>query len=114
MNESKHPRAVIGLIILAVLCTVALGLQERRSAPLAAYSIVSPVGAGPGRLHRLRDQNPRQTLRAQRLPPWLRTLNRVERRAFWLEPWPWIVVGLAGFGLLAWGFLWQARRMERD
>jgi hypothetical protein len=107
MNESKHPRAVTGLIILAILCTVALGLQERRSAPLAAYSLVSPVGGGPRTLLGLRGQQPLRTL------PWLRTLP-IGTRAFWLQPWPWVVVGLSGFGLLAWGLLWGIRRMERD
>ena len=117
MNESKHPRAVIGLMILAILCTVALGMQEQRSAPLAAYSPLSPLGAGPRTLPGLRDQTPRGTQGIRPGPetlPARRWLKSIGTRAFWLRPWPWIVIGLAGFGLLAWGLLWGMYRMERD
>jgi hypothetical protein len=96
MNQSSHPRFVIGLILLAVLCTVALGLQERRSAPLQAYSPASPVEAGPG---------PRA---------WTAAWERIGTPAFWLRPWPWMVVGLIGFGLLAWGLIWGIQRMDRN
>jgi hypothetical protein len=107
MSERKNTRAVSGLILLAVLCTVALGLQERRSVPLAAYSPLSPLGSGPRPLDRARGSQ-----------PW-RALGEIGTRAFWLQPWPWILVGLVGFGLLAWGIAaWTARqgsrRMERD
>jgi hypothetical protein len=107
MNGPKHPRAVIGLILLAILCTVALGLQGRRSAPLTAYSPASPLGSAPGPP---RDQVPLLAQRLQRAQPLWHAVQRIGTRAFWLQPWPWIAVGLVGFGLLAWGM----RRMERD
>ena len=110
MNDQKHPRAVIGLILLSILCTMALGLQERRSAPLAAYSPASPPGsAPPGSVPR-----PLQGLRTLELFQSLGVVQRVGTRAFWLGPWPWVVVGLIGFGLLAWVLVWGVRRMERD
>jgi len=106
MNESKHPRAVVGLILLAILCTVALGLQERRSAPLVAYSPASPQeGGSPGSGDAVRGRPLPETFRAV----W-NAFKQVGRREFWLRPWPWVVVGLAGFGALAWG----VRRMERE
>ena len=129
MNESKHPRAVIGLVILAILCTVALGMREQRSAPLAAYSPLSPLGTGPRTLPGMGDQAPQGaqgmrsgldpmarlgTLRRLGTLPAQRWLKSIGTRVFWLEPWPWIVVGLAGFGLLAWGLFWGMRRMERN
>jgi hypothetical protein len=100
MKQSSHPRFVVGLTLLAILCTVALGLQERQSAPLAAYSPVSPVQSAPP------------------TPGWaapvLGVLQQLGTRTFWLDPWPWIVIGLVGFGVLAWGWIWGAQRMERD
>ena len=107
MNGSKPTRTVIGLVLLAVLCTVALGLQERRSTPLVADSPTSPVDADPRPLFPLRDQPPQEASRAL-------LLQEIGTRAFWLSPWPWIVVGLVGFGLLAWALTWGVRRLERD
>jgi hypothetical protein len=104
MNESKHPRAVVGLILLTILLTMLLGLKERSSAPLAAYSPASPLSAG--------SRANRQTIR--------HAVAQIGTRAFWLQPWPWIVVGTVGFGGLAWGIAaaWAARdrvrRLERD
>jgi hypothetical protein len=100
MNESPNRRFAIGLIVLAILCTVALGLQERRSAPLAAYSPLSPVDAAP------RAMRPLQTLR--------QALARASQWPAWRTPWPWIVIGLVGFGGLAWGLIRIAQRAERD
>jgi hypothetical protein len=106
--ERKHLRAIIGLILLAAIITLALGLQERRSAPLSAYSPASPARSN------------RPTLRPLSALPAVRWLQRVGTRAFWSAPGPWIAVGLCGFGLLAWGIAaasraWdKARRMERD
>ena len=100
MNSPSHPRFVVGLILLAILCTVALGLQEKRSAPLAAYSPVSPIQSAPRTLA--------WTRRVQD------AVQQLGTRAFWLAPWPWIVIGLLGFGLLAWGWIWGQQRMERD
>jgi len=101
MNPSSfHPRFVVGLILLAILCTVALGLQEQRGATLAAYSPVSPVPSAP------------QTLSwAARVQG---VLQQLGTPTFWSNPWPWIAVGLVGFGLLAWGLSWGFQRMERD
>ena len=73
----------------------------RRSPLPAPRTAVFDWHARPGALDRL-------------TPPWQRWLGRIGTRAFWLEPWPWIVVGLAAFGLLAWGLFWGMRRMERD
>jgi hypothetical protein len=89
---------VIGLIVLAVLCTVALGLQERRSAPLAASTPDSPLETGP------------RTLSAERQTGLQELVTRFTQRAFWLKPWPWIGVGMLGFGLLTWGLIWGTRR----
>jgi hypothetical protein len=102
MNRSSRSRAVIGLVVLAVLCTVALWLQERRSAPLAAYSPLSPVS-----------RNSRALAWAERALGPLPLVQRLSTRSFWLQPWPWVVVGLVGFGLLAWGLIWGFQRMER-
>lgn len=100
MKTSFHPRYVVGLILLAILSTVALGLQERRGAPLAAYSPVSPVPSAPQR------------------PDWMGpvrgVLGQLGTRAFWSQPWPWLAIGLVGFGLLAWGLIWGFEKMERD
>jgi hypothetical protein len=100
MKQSSQPRFVIGLIVLAVLCTVALELQERRSAPLSAYSPASPARTAP--------QTQAWASRART------TVRQIGMRAFWLRPWPWIVAGLVGFGLLAWGVIWGTQRTERD
>jgi hypothetical protein len=108
MNERKHLRAITGLILLALIATVALGLQERRSAPLSAYSPASPVRSG------------RPTLRPLSALGAVRWLQSVGTRAFWTRPGPWIAVGLTGFGLLAWGIIaaWAVRErgrgVERD
>jgi hypothetical protein len=104
MNESRQTRVVVGLLVLAVLCTVAIGLWERRSASLAAYSPASPLRVGRSRQELL----PQRTLR------WQRALQRLGTRAFWLKPLPWIIVGVVGFGLLAWGIVRGIERMERD
>ena len=117
MSESKHPRAVVGLMILAILFTVALGMQEQRGAPLAADSLRSPLGTGLRTLPGLRRQIPQGTqvaLLGLGTRPARRWLTSIVTRDFWVRPWPWIVVGLAGFGLLAWGLFWGTRRMERD
>ena len=102
MNRTSRSRAVIVLIVLAVLCTLALWLQERRSAPLSAYAPVSPL-----------DRAPRALARAERALGPMPLVRRLGTRAFWLQPWPWIVVGLVGFGGLAWGLVWGFHRMER-
>ena len=99
MSKTPHPRFVVGLILLVLLGTMALALQERRSVPLAAYSPVSPVEDAPSALDRMQ--------------PLLRPLRQVGTRAFWLRPWPWIAVGLLGFGVLAWGFIWGGHQRER-
>jgi len=97
-------RAVIGLIVLAVLCTVALGLQERRSAPLTAATGDSPLEAGP---RALRSERRTQT--------WVYKLGaRVTQRAFWLKPWPWVGIGMLGFGALSWGLIWGSKEKRRD
>ena len=93
MSRSNPWRVVVGLILAAVVCTLALWLQEQRSAPLTAYSPASLLLA-QDRVHQTR--------------------ARLFHRAFWLEPWPWIAVGLAGFGLLAWGIVWGIETRERD
>jgi hypothetical protein len=108
MNEPKHPRAVVGLILLAILFTMLLGLQDRSSAPLDAYSPASPLSSRAG------------TLRTLPLLRTLPVLGRVGTRVFWLQVWPWVVVGLVGFGLLAWAIAAasaareKVKRMERD
>jgi hypothetical protein len=98
--KTSHTRTVMGLLVLAVLCTVALGLQERRSTPLTASTRDSPVETGLA------------TPSAERSAlPWLRKLGmRLTRRAFWIEPWPWIGVGVLGFGGLAWALIWGSRK----
>ena len=104
---------------------------------------VSPVDANSGALPGQREQNYEGTLlarlsqraqqaqqaqRAQRAqlaqqseseqlpqleqPP--QYMESTETRAFWYKPWPWIGIGLAGFGVLAWGLYRGMRRMERN
>jgi hypothetical protein len=103
-------RAVIGLVVLAVLCTVAIGLQERHSAPLAAATHNSQVEAGLGTL-----PAERQVKAELRTQTWLRILGaRLIQRAFWLKPWPWIGIGVLGFGGLAWALIWGSRTRGRD
>jgi hypothetical protein len=104
MSVRSRRRAVWVVIALSVLCTALLGLMERRGAPLTAASpAVSPLG-GSGPVGRGTQTTPQAALgRLSAL--WARLTGR----AFWRRPWPWIGVGLVGFGLLAWGI----GRMER-
>jgi hypothetical protein len=95
MKRPTPSRAVVVLIVLAVLLTVALALQERRSVPRPSDSPVPPVGRGARAW-------------VERIAP------RLTTQAFWSRPWPWVVVGLVGFGLLAGGLLWRFQRTERD
>jgi hypothetical protein len=106
MKQTRPSRFVFGLILLAALCTIVLGLQERRSAPLSAYSPVSPLVNGPGALDRIEPLLAR--LQNSGVLPAV-----VFQRAFWLKPWPWIAAGVVGFGLLALGLIWGLQRMER-
>ena len=103
--ERKQLRAITGLILLAAIITLALGLQERRSAPLSAYSPASPVRSGRPTFRPLSALLKLRTLTA------VRWLQGIGTRAFWVKPGPWIAVGLIGFGLLAWGIAaaWKTR-----
>jgi hypothetical protein len=98
MDTSSQSRFVLTLVVVAVLCTAAIGFVERRSVPLAAYSPVSPVDAAP------RVQRAQLLLR--------RALTRFSQPRFWQNPWPWIAIGLVGFGLLAWGLIRLFQRLE--